>query len=98
MKTTAMISIFSCLLKGYCNTKFGTDVFLDDVKKIVDPAVYAATDLYNDVRSHIRATPVKAHYSFNLRDLARVIGGVFSLKPKDCPFWGVLVAVLAHEA
>jgi hypothetical protein len=40
---------------------------------IVAPVVSATVQVYNSIREQMLPTPAKSHYTFNLRDLARVI-------------------------
>lgn len=73
-----LVSIFGTILSSYFQQKEGYSV---STKKLAYPIAYCLTDLYSSVRSDIRATPMKSHYTFNLRDVARVVGGVFSASP-----------------
>ena len=57
--------------------------FTEEARSVAKVAVMSLISLYNKVREEIRATPLKAHYSFNLRDVARVIGGIFTIRPNE---------------
>lgn len=78
LEMAEMTSIFGIILQSYFSQKQG---YTSAIKKIAYQISYCLTDLYNQIRSEIRATPMKSHYTFNLRDVARVTGGVFSVNP-----------------
>jgi len=42
-------------------------------------------------------TPSKSHYTFNLRDLAKVIQGIMMVEPKDVPDSKALLLLWCHE-
>ncbi|KAH0574918.1 Dynein heavy chain [Spironucleus salmonicida] len=94
----AMNSIFNSLLTGFFGVKINNTEFTAEVKNTSKLAVAALVDLYNEVRTNIRATPLKSHYSFNLRDVARVIGGIFAVKPKEIATIGNVLSLLIHES
>ncbi|KAI8999183.1 dynein heavy chain and region D6 of dynein motor-domain-containing protein [Gaertneriomyces semiglobifer] len=50
----------------------------EDVRMMVSPIVKASVHVYNRIRSELLPTPAKSHYTFNLRDLSKVIIGVAS--------------------
>ena len=50
--------------------------FSDDIKQLAKPMVTATVDLYNFMVNNFKPTPVKCHYLFNLRDIAKVIQGM----------------------
>jgi dynein heavy chain len=46
------------------------------------PLVDGTIEIYNRVRSELLPTPLKSHYTFNLRDIASVIQGVMQCSAK----------------
>jgi dynein heavy chain, axonemal len=44
-----------------------------DAASTATKIVGATTTVYNSIRSHLLPTPSKSHYTFNLRDIAKVI-------------------------
>jgi dynein heavy chain, axonemal len=50
--------------------------FVGSVKQISGSIVQAAISIYNTIATSLLPTPVKSHYTFNLRDLSKVFQGV----------------------
>ena len=46
------------------------------------PISEATIEIYNTVRRDLLPTPAKSHYTFNLRDLARVFQGLLRADPR----------------
>lgn len=64
----AMLSkIFGSILEGFL--KGG---FTEKVQQQKDAAVNSTIEVYKRITAELRATPAKFHYSFNLRDVAKV--------------------------
>jgi len=43
-------------------------------------------------------TPAKSHYTFNMRDLSKVMQGILMIKPSSCPTKDVLMRLWVHES
>lgn len=50
--------------------------FSDEVKAIVPKITTATMNLYQTIKEKLPRTPIKFHYTFNLRDLSRVFEGL----------------------
>lgn len=50
---------------------------------IVNSIVAATTDMYESISRSLFPTPAKSHYSFNLRDFARVVNGHLLFKKES---------------
>ena len=61
----------------------GAPSFPSSVKKTGDQCVKASISLYNSVMSNLLPTPLKSHYTFNLRDLAKVFQGLSNADAND---------------
>jgi dynein heavy chain len=48
------------------------------------PLVDACVEVYTSVCSSLLPTPSKSHYSFNFRDMSRVLSGILSIAPAAC--------------
>ncbi|CAL6051371.1 Dynein_heavy chain [Hexamita inflata] len=90
-----MLNIFGNLLNGFMMSK--QPGFEDSVKRGAFPGLVALVDTYMQVRQEIRATPMKSHYSFNLRDVARVVGGIFTCTPIKVRSEGDILSLYLHE-
>ena len=64
----SMKVIFSQILKGFLlqNESSGLDIF-------ADPIIKASVEIYARTIKDFLPTPTKCHYTFNLRDLSKVI-------------------------
>ena len=47
--------------------------FPEDVRLLAGGLIAATLAVYEDVAAHLRPTPMRSHYTFNLRDVARVV-------------------------
>lgn len=52
--------------------------------RMLRPLVDGCVEVYTSVCSSLLPTPSKSHYSFNLRDMSRVLGGILSITPPAC--------------
>ncbi|KAA0158934.1 hypothetical protein FNF31_05104 [Cafeteria roenbergensis] len=89
--------IVSWFVKGGTSAKEPVP-FPDDIGRL-DKAVVAGTmDLYKRAQEHLRPTPAKTHYSFNLRDFARVVQGVLMATPDSCSGADAFTRLWIHES
>lgn len=56
------------------------NAFAESIVGFKDDIVQATIDVYNTSMASLLPTPTKSHYLFNLRDVARVIGGMLMLQ------------------
>jgi dynein heavy chain len=68
----AMTTIFTRILSWHLMAK----AFNDSFKKIVPKIIAATLQVYKGAIANLLPTPSKSHYTFNLRDFARVIQGI----------------------
>eukprot|EP00899_Mesostigma_viride_P020786 jgi/Mesvir1/28709/Mv19680-RA.1 len=69
-------AIFSSILKW--NLTAGEFPF--DVANMADRVIAATMDVYESAMRSLLPTPMKSHYTFNLRDFARVVQGIMLQK------------------
>jgi dynein heavy chain len=50
--------------------------FEEDIRPLAEPLAMATIHLYHKINEFFKATPAKAHYVFNLRDISKVIQGI----------------------
>ena len=62
--------IFNKIMKAFVGN------FSEAVGKCVEPVVDSTYLVYNNVAEKLKPTPSKSHYTFNLRDISKIIQGV----------------------
>ncbi|CAE7798107.1 DNAH7, partial [Symbiodinium necroappetens] len=88
-----MMQIFNTILEW----KFRTDNYPADVAGLSKKMVQATLEIYKNTSNELRPTPMKVHYTFNLRDFSKVISGVLLLKKNECEGPDRHVRLWAHE-
>ena len=77
MSDQSLVRIFDSIL-GATFVKH----FAPEIAALSKTFVEATVEVYNVVRRDLLPTPAKSHYTFNLRDLARVFQGLLRADPK----------------
>ena len=67
MSDSSKTTIFGSILTSFLSS------FEGNVISMVENIVRASTDLFSTIVKELLPTPNKSHYTFNLRDLAKVI-------------------------
>jgi dynein heavy chain len=67
-----LLRIFSSILHWF----FVNNKFNENVTKLENKIVQASRDIYKTAMEKLLPTPLKSHYTFNLRDFAKVIVGI----------------------
>lgn len=62
--------IFSTILHWHYTIE---NEFEKSIQKLKDSVIAATLDIFNEAKIKLLPTPTKSHYTFNLRDYARVI-------------------------
>jgi len=75
-----MTKIFSTILEW----KYQADNYPDEVSSLAKKIVLGTLDMYKSAVETLLPTPLKVHYTFNLRDFAKIIFGVLLLKKSEC--------------
>ncbi|KNC55366.1 dynein heavy chain [Thecamonas trahens ATCC 50062] len=88
----SLFRIFHSILSGFLG-QFPSEVAASAAK-----VVKASVELYSRVRAEMLPTPSKSHYTFNLRDLSKVVQGVLQTKPGYLADAPELVSLWAHES
>jgi dynein heavy chain len=71
--------------------------FTPEIQDAVPKIVQAVIDVYGTIEKTLLPTPSKSHYTFNLRDMAKVVQGLCSSMPKVMSEYLTLVRLWAHE-
>ena len=74
-------TILAAIFNGFLMT------FPPDLKTLAQPVVNASVEMYNRVAEELLPTPAKSHYTFNLRDLSKVVGVAFGEDCMLCVVW-----------
>ena len=87
-----MKSIFGGILDGFL------DIFSTEIRGMGSGAINATIDVYETIREEMRPTPSRAHYTFNLRDVAKVIQGILQASTETVNTPQTFVRLWVHEA
>nr|AML30860.1 axonemal inner arm dynein heavy chain 4 [Marsilea vestita] len=74
--------IFTTILKWHLTIKYA---FPHDVQMQIPRVIESTLDVYKEAKDHLLPTPNKSHYTFNLRDFAKVIQGMMLQQPSTVP-------------
>ena len=88
-----MKKIFCKILDWY----FGNSHFIPDIVGFVGKVVAGTLEMYGRVSKEMRPTPLRSHYTFNLRDFSKVILGICLVDKDHLPTTEVLIRLWAHE-
>ncbi|KAI8801429.1 dynein heavy chain and region D6 of dynein motor-domain-containing protein [Cladochytrium replicatum] len=88
----ALAKIFRSIVEGFLKP------FSAEVRSSGEGIVGSSIEIYQRMCSELLPTPAKSHYTFNLRDLSRVIQGVLQVKSTIVQSKGELVKLFCHES
>jgi len=71
--------IFSTITGSFISANFQGEEY----SALTQPIVEATIEVYDTIARELLPTPAKSHYTFNLRDLAKVFQGILSGDPKS---------------
>ena len=84
--------IFSSIVQWWCRKES-----LTSISKIIPKIINATVDIYSTLKQELKPTPEKSHYTFNLRDMSKVFGGILNAAPKYLKSNNDLIRVWSHE-
>lgn len=88
-----LLRIFSSILHSvFVNRKFS-----ENVVKLENKIVQASRDVYKTAMEKLLPTPLKSHYTFNLRDFSKVILGICMADPGVLTEGDQMVRLWVHE-
>lgn len=85
--------IFLTILQWHISSK-GFDI---EISSQTENIIRATTSIYRGSMTNLLPTPRKSHYTFNLRDFARVIQGVLLSSPQNFTDSSKMVRLWFHE-
>ncbi|KAJ3111652.1 Dynein heavy chain 6, axonemal [Phlyctochytrium bullatum] len=88
----SLSKIFRCIVDGFFKP------FPSEVRGLAEAVVNSAIQIYNDMCSQMLPTPAKSHYTFNLRDLSKVIQGILQIRPQSTTSKADIVKIFCHES
>jgi len=91
--TETLTKIFNSIFSGWIQKTLTVD-FHDSSQRIVQ----AAIKIYQETDLKLKPTPIKSHYSYNLRDVSKIIQGLMMSKKQTFPKKETLFKLVAHEA
>ena len=78
MGSRSLHMIFSTIMSTWIKANFSGTEKTPDYVALTDKVVAATSHVYKTVLKDLLPTPAKSHYTFNLRDLAKVFQGVLT--------------------
>ncbi|KAH9600450.1 Dynein heavy chain AAA lid domain [Trypanosoma melophagium] len=89
----SMKRIFYSILHGFFQVKS----FSGEVRDMAKSLVAASVEIFTKLRESMRPKPTTPHYTFNLRDLAKVFQGITQVNPRVCKVQRSVVRLWIHE-
>lgn len=89
----SMRSIFDAILREFLINNH----FPESVRKISSMAVSATVDLYTQITQNLLPIPAKFHYTFNLRDVAKVFQGILMTRTQSVTSTDSFAKLWLHE-
>ncbi|KAG9397278.1 Dynein heavy chain and region D6 of dynein motor [Carpediemonas membranifera] len=71
--------------------------FDEEIRTLTDTLTRATLEIYQTVTIELLPTPIKSHYIFNLRDLAKVFYGMMQINKSSCDSKDVIHRLWTHE-
>ena len=88
----SMRMIFTAILKGFLDQNEGSGLNI-----LAEPIIKASVDIYLKTINDFLPTPTKCHYTFNLRDLSKVVQGMLMTNLEHLVSKDYLVYLWLHE-
>ena len=92
LSTKSMEKIFVSILDGYISESDNKDI-----QGFAPSIVKASIDIYQKTISKLLPTPAKSHYTFNLRDLSKIVQGIIQVGYENLNNKDILFQLWIHE-
>ena len=89
----SMKRIFVSILSGFFHEKS----FNNEVRDLAKNMIAGSVELFQRIRDDLRPKPSTPHYTFNLRDLAKVCQGLMQVIPRICNSATSAMRLWIHE-
>ncbi|KAK4887372.1 hypothetical protein RN001_003643 [Aquatica leii] len=90
LEDNSKVKIFGTILQFWIDRTQGLNIFFE-------PLLFSSLDVYSTILKELLPTPAKTHYTFNLRDLSKVIQGVLMKTPEPISALSDLLLLWYHE-
>lgn len=84
--------IFKSIVEGFLKP------FISEVRALSEGIINSSTEIYHRMCSELLPTPAKSHYTFNLRDLSKVVQGILQVRPNVIQTKLDMVKLFCHES
>ena len=92
ISNSTMKSIFLHILSGFLQ------IFPPEFAALAEPIIDGCIEVYASIQRALLPTPAKSHYTFNLRDLAKVVQGLLMVDPKNISDTLQFLRLWTHES
>ena len=91
----SMTLIFNSILKGFMKEK----LFKPEILELAETAsiANATLSIYRQISQELLPTPIRSHYTFNLRDVAKIFQGLLLAKPQVFTKADEFIKLWLHE-
>jgi len=94
MKDKSMFLIFDTIAQNF----FANNGFPEDVTELHESLVHSTITIFNNCLRDLRPTPAKMHYTFNLRDVAKVFQGCLMMHKSKIAGADDAIRIWIHES
>ncbi|KAJ3137918.1 Dynein heavy chain 6, axonemal [Physocladia obscura] len=88
----SLSTIFKSIVDGFLKP------FPAEIKQCCEAIVLSSIEIYRSMCNELLPTPAKSHYTFNLRDLSKVVQGILQVQPANIQTKLDIVRTFCHEA
>jgi dynein heavy chain len=92
LSTEVMSGIFTGILRGFMLLSVPTIASLSS--SVVDSSI----NIYTRIQNELLPTPLKSHYTFNLRDLSKIFSGIVMVRSKHIDTKEKFLQLWTHES
>lgn len=88
----SLSKIFRSIIDGFFKP------FSGEVRACCEAIVNSSIEIYRRMCTELLPTPAKSHYTYNLRDLSKVVQGILQAKPQTIHNKSDIVKLFCHES